>query len=105
MLPPVGRRRTPADRGETLLHPRLLGIGDSLVAGHPACFSRLESGTRPGPNLTQAAARRKHWTWLNQGIGSQTTTQIAARFTVHVINLGPQVALINGGINDIAGGS
>ena len=43
-------------------------------------------------------------TWVNQGIGSETTTQISSRFQVDVVNESPQWVIINGGIVNIAGG-
>ena len=39
------------------------------------------------------------------GIGSQTSTQILARFKTDVIDLHPKFAVIEGGVNDIAGGT
>lgn len=90
---------------ETRNRPTLLGIGDSLIAGHPTCFSVIESGTVTGPTIMQYAALRKRWTWANNGMGSQTTTQIAARFTTDAVNPKPVYALINGGVNDISGGA
>jgi lysophospholipase L1-like esterase len=36
------------------------------------------------------------------GIGSQTTTQIAARFTADVVDLKPKVVIMEGGVNDLA---
>lgn len=89
---------------ETRFRPVLLGIGDSLIAGHPVCFSMIESGTMTGPSITQSAAAPRRWTWANQGVGSQTTAQMASRFTTDVVNLQPRYVLINGGVNDIAGG-
>jgi lysophospholipase L1-like esterase len=89
---------------ETRFRPTLLGIGDSIIAGHPACFSLVETTPITGANITQFAAAPRHWTWANQGMGSQTTTQIAARFTTDVVNLKPTYVLINAGVNDISGG-
>ncbi len=100
------RRRggIPAQAIETRIYPQILGIGDSLIGGHPWCFTRLEAGTRPGPNITQLTARRFGWTWADQGIGSNTTSQMVSRFTTDVVNLKPQIVILNGGVNDIAGG-
>jgi lysophospholipase L1-like esterase len=44
------------------------------------------------------------YTYQNMGIGSQTSTMVAARFTADVVNLKPKIALIQGAVNDISGG-
>lgn len=84
----------------------LVGIGDSLIAGHPWNFTSLEGGSPTGANIVDLLADLRGWTRTNQGLGSQTTTQIEARFDAHVVALSPANALINGGVNDIVlGGS
>lgn len=40
--------------------------------------------------------------YVNRGIGGQTTPLLLLRFRHDVINLKPQVVVINGGVNDIA---
>jgi lysophospholipase L1-like esterase len=40
--------------------------------------------------------------YLGRGIGGQTTPQMLSRFRMDVVELKPQVVVINGGINDIA---
>jgi len=40
--------------------------------------------------------------YLGRGIGGQTTPQMLSRFRADVVELKPQVVVINGGINDIA---
>lgn len=105
MSSPLGRRITPLRRWtETRFRPQLLGIGDSIIAGHPVCFTQLEANPKPGANITMLAAGGRFWTWANQGIGSNTTSQMVARFTADVVNLQPKAVIINGGVNDIAGG-
>jgi lysophospholipase L1-like esterase len=42
---------------------------------------------------------------LNKGVGSQTTTQIAARFAADVLSAYPRYVFIQGGVNDLAGGT
>ena len=42
------------------------------------------------------------YTYQNMGIGSEGTPSIVARFTNDVINLHPTVAVLEGGVNDIA---
>ena len=44
-----------------------------------------------------------HPTWVNRGIGGQTTEQMLVRFRADVIALRPAVVVIAAGINDIAG--
>jgi lysophospholipase L1-like esterase len=41
--------------------------------------------------------------YLSRGIGGQTTPQMVLRFQQDVVDLKPQVVVINGGTNDIAG--
>jgi lysophospholipase L1-like esterase len=40
-------------------------------------------------------------TFINRGIGNQTTAQILQRFPVHVAPLHPQIIVIQAGINDL----
>jgi len=42
-------------------------------------------------------------TYVNRGIGGQTTSQMLLRFRADVINLHPKVVVFLGGTNDIAG--
>lgn len=84
-------------------------IGDSIIAGHPANYSFLE--TTATTSLTSTIAHHlvtNHFpsypTYQNMGIGSQTTTSIAARFAADVIAKKPRVVVIDGGVNDVAGG-
>ncbi|MDR3367444.1 MAG: GDSL-type esterase/lipase family protein [Prevotellaceae bacterium] len=43
--------------------------------------------------------------YLGRGIGGQTTPQMLSRFRADIVELKPQVVVINGGINDIAANS
>ena len=43
----------------------------------------------------------KRVTFINRGIGNQTTAQIVARFEAHVTPLQPQIIVIQAGINDL----
>jgi lysophospholipase L1-like esterase len=73
----------------------LVGIGDSIMAG---------AGVTPvGPADWLASFHTARVS--NKGVSGNTTTQIQARFTTDVVNQQPRYALIEGGINDIAGGS
>lgn len=86
--------------------PTCVLIGDSIIAGHPAHYPQTEvSATQDydstiGYHLSQYLG----WTFQNMGIGSQTTTQIAARIT-DVTAHAPRFAILEGGVNDIAGGT
>lgn len=87
--------------------PLLVGIGDSIMAGHPGNYSGLESSfvNLQSNSITgQLEIIDPLLIAQNCGIGSQATTAIAARFATHVTALKPKIALINGGVNDIAGG-
>ena len=42
-------------------------------------------------------------TYVNRGIGGQTTSQMLLRFRADVVNLHPKVVVFLGGTNDIAG--
>jgi lysophospholipase L1-like esterase len=86
--------------------PLMVGIGDSIMAGHTAHYSYVESSfTSSIANqiLYQLNQLNSNFVYQNMGIGSQTTTDIVARFTADVVNLKPRVAIIQGGVNDIAG--
>jgi lysophospholipase L1-like esterase len=43
----------------------------------------------------------KNVTFVNRGIGNQTTAQILGRFQAHVTPLNPQVVVLQAGINDL----
>jgi len=88
--------------------PMIVGIGDSIIAGHPAHYSFIEpTNTTSVMNqiLAQLHLIDNKFVYQNMGIGSQFTTQIAARFADDVVALKPKFALIEGGVNDIFGGS
>lgn len=84
--------------------PMVIGIGDSLMAGHHTHYSYIENSTTDVPTcqiLYQLSALNG-WSYQNMGIGSQTTAQIAARITTDVVNLRPRYTILEGGVNDIA---
>lgn len=88
--------------------PLIVGIGDSIMAGHPGHYSFIEmTDTTDIPNqiLAQMYILDSKYVFQNMGIGSQFTTQIAARFAADVVALKPKFALIEGGVNDIAAGN
>lgn len=80
-------------------------IGDSIMAGHPAHYSYIE--TTQTNDLTSTIEYQfgqvSDLSYQNMGIGGQTTTQIKARFASDVINLHPNYVVIEGGVNDVAG--
>lgn len=87
--------------------PVAVVIGDSTAAGHPANYSFIEAtdttdATSDPAHLITAATGASA---QNMGIGSQTSTHIAARFAADVVALKPRVCVINAGLNDIAGGA
>jgi lysophospholipase L1-like esterase len=43
----------------------------------------------------------KNITFVNRGIGNQTTAQIVGRFQAHITSLHPQIIVIQAGINDL----
>jgi lysophospholipase L1-like esterase len=63
-----------------------------------------------GNSITQMwAAMRPDFfsnnSYVGRGIGGQTTPQMLSRFRADIVALKPQVVVINGGVNDIAGNS
>lgn len=88
--------------------PLVVGIGDSIMAGHPGHYSGVESSVNvnvPTNCITGQLERIDEiYICQNMGIGSQVTTSIAARFNADVVALKPRLVIINGGVNDIATG-
>ncbi|MFZ3015400.1 MAG: GDSL-type esterase/lipase family protein, partial [Minisyncoccia bacterium] len=86
--------------------PQFAFIGDSIIAGHPSHYSFLESTvtTNIASTIEKQFGDLTSYTYQNMGIGSQKTASISARFTNDIINLHPRVAVLEGGVNDIAGG-
>lgn len=78
-------------------------IGDSIIAGHPANYSFLESTatTNIASTIEKQLSTITGYTYQNMGIGGQTTTQISARFTNDAINLKPKIIIAEGGVNDV----
>lgn len=86
--------------------PTLVTIGDSIIAGHPDHYSFIESTDTTSVGVPISHYLRSRFRQRqNMGIGSQTTTQIAARFAADVVDLKPRYVLIDGGVNDLAGGA
>lgn len=85
--------------------PVFAEIGDSLIAGHTANYSGLETTLTNAPttNLGYQLGLLYGTCHHNLGIGSQTTTQILARIS-QLTDVAPKIAILNGGVNDIDGG-
>lgn len=80
-------------------------IGDSIIAGHPAHYSYIESyATHTAPNDTISYNFEQltgHKT-QNMGIGGQTTTQIWDRLGTDTLITTPKYVVIEGGVNDVS---
>jgi len=86
--------------------PFIVGIGDSIMAGHTTHYSFIESQyitDITNQLLYQMQTINSLFIYQNMGDGGQNTSQIESRFDTDLIALKPKVALINGGVNDIAG--
>ncbi|MFA6082200.1 MAG: GDSL-type esterase/lipase family protein [Patescibacteria group bacterium] len=86
--------------------PQVAFIGDSIIAGHPAHYSFLEATatTNIASTIESQFGVLTGYSYQNMGIGSQTTAQISARFAADIVALKPRAVVIEGGVNDIAGG-
>ncbi|MDD5041488.1 MAG: DUF2341 domain-containing protein [Candidatus Peribacteraceae bacterium] len=87
--------------------PQIVGIGDSIMSGAPNHAAYLVSSlTTSNPSTTILAnlSTLTGYTYQNMGVGGQTTTSIASRFSADVLNLKPRVVVSEGGVNDINGG-
>jgi lysophospholipase L1-like esterase len=84
--------------------PKLVVIGDSIVAGTPQSHTFIEAYT--AFDLTSDIAYNiklslgNTWTFQNMAISSQSIDTIAERFQADVVNLKPQYVIIEGGINN-----
>ena len=72
-----------ADTPVNVQPPLIVFFGDSRAAQWPA------------PNQI------KNVTFVNRGIGNQTTAQILGRFQAHITPLHPQIIILQAGINDL----
>ena len=85
--------------------PYIVGIGDSIMAGHTAHYSYCET-TRtndPTSHLMFRFYDMSGWNYQNMGIGSQKIADIKARFATDVIALSPEYCILQGGGNDYGG--
>lgn len=86
--------------------PLMVGIGDSLIAGHTSHYSFIETtDTTVLTNqiMYQLAQLDADIIYQNMGIGSQTSTNVEARFTEDSVDLKPRYTVLLVGVNDIAG--
>jgi lysophospholipase L1-like esterase len=81
-LDPFGLNRYPSSAKE-LKHPVIVFFGDSRAADWPA------------PEYI------KYATFVNRGMGNQTTAQVLGRFEQHIASLEPKVIVIQVGGNDL----
>jgi len=88
--------------------PLIIAIGDSLMASQPSHSSFIDSSFTnvdlPTAWTTKLLSMDSSCVFQNCGLGNRTTTQILAAFDTYCINAKPKITVINGGINDIAGG-
>lgn len=88
--------------------PSAVCIGDSLVAGHPANYSYAENSKTVDATSSPAALLQSMLgitNIANMGIGSQTTSTIAARIAADLTALTPRWAVLDGGVNDLIAGT
>ena len=89
--------------------PLAVGIGDSIIAGHPAHNTYLEAVRTvdtaiPNQIMYQLNQINSDYVYQNMGIGGDDSSETLTRFTKDCINLKPKLALINPSVNDISGG-
>jgi len=76
--------------------PQSSFIGDSIIAGHPAHYSFLEHTTTT--NIASTIEKQfgdiTMYSYQNMGIGSQTTTNVSARFQADVLDSKPKLAIV-----------
>jgi lysophospholipase L1-like esterase len=89
--------------------PVFVLVGDSIIAG---ATRAAPLSTNPGTGILPYDVasdigwhirQATGWSYQNLGISGQTTAQIAARVTSDMVNLHPQFAILEGGVNDVAG--
>lgn len=87
--------------------PVFCSVGDSIIAGYPAHYSFLETTETTNISSTisyQLSNLLGSVSYQNMGISGQQTTAIEARFAADIVSKKPRFALLEGGINDVAGG-
>jgi len=79
--------------------PLIVGIGDSIMAGHGANYSNIENSIIVHLDyhiMSQMYILNSKYIFQNMGIGSNTSALMVARFTADVINIKPKIAIIGG---------
>jgi lysophospholipase L1-like esterase len=84
----------------------IVALGDSTTAGTPAFKSPIEAPPHGAGNVESQYAHwlmQSHPDWhvLNRGVNGERTDQIRARFTRDVVDAGPDLVVIIGGVNDV----
>jgi lysophospholipase L1-like esterase len=82
--------------------PTIVFIGDSQISGSVSGLETVLNSSFSG-SLPYKVAVPLSLTYQNMGLGSQSTTQINARYGADAIDLHPKLIVQNGGVNDIAG--
>jgi lysophospholipase L1-like esterase len=88
--------------------PMVIGTGNSIVAGHPAHYSYIENSlTSSVANqiLYQLEAIDYNYVYQNMGYGGFSSSNVKNYFNANVLLLKPSIAIIEGGVNDISGGT
>ncbi len=85
--------------------PQAVFIGDSIIMGATDHTSYLTTTLESSTSTTIEGHLHDltGYSYQNMGIGSQKTSDILARISSDVVALKPQIVVINGGVNDIAG--
>ncbi len=84
--------------------PYIVGMGHSIMAGHDGHFSMVEDSIKvdlDGHVMYQLQQLENRYVYQNMGIGSNTSTQMLARFTADVVDLKPKMVVIFVGVTDI----
>ena len=84
--------------------PYCVGIGDSLMQGVAMSWSFCQNATQyylASNYWLDLVATGRGWSYQNMGWGGDLLAGIVARLTTDVINLHPQICMLEGGINDI----
>jgi lysophospholipase L1-like esterase len=89
------------------IKPKIIGIGDSIMESAVITSSLIREQTflRYSSWLAKMAALDSRITYQNKGYsGDYISTLISDRFARDVVAMHPDIAIINGGINDVAPG-
>ena len=90
--------------------PNIVGVGDSIMAGHPGHYSYIETTLTFSDDIENqvlyqlANLNSLYAPYQNMGIGGNRVNQVLARLQEDAVDLKPKRVLLNAGVNDIAGG-